>query len=383
MIRRFFAFFILLDSCIHTQFLPQPQADIPDAVQVRLFADQTLHALRLDAPETGFYWSVSPHTEVHFLPPHEALSLVQDSTGFWAKAPHQPPTSIQTQIRIFPIQNGKVRMRTKTFSGQYRGITTFSVVGDQILAAHVVGETDYLASVTASEMPKDELEALKAQAILARTFLMRAEKPVRDDVMDQVYRGVSAERPMAKEAVLATQHQILTYHQKPIEALYSASNGGYSASNASIWNADPLPYLPAQPDAFDEQNGLANWTSSAPKSLVLQALSREADSEITSLTWAGKTKDGRWKQALLDGKAFNANRIRMLISPFFMGGLRSTRFEMRLNGDWFVVKGQGAGHGVGLSQMGALQRARSGQTYQQILAFYFPNTEIAAASIRP
>ena len=115
---------------------------------------------------------------------------------------------------------------------------------------------DYLKGVVPREMPRTwPLEALKAQAVAARTYASRyLGKTIDDTQTYQVYGGYvwsGADYQKSNRAVDETRGQVLRYKGQLISAVYSASNGGHTESNAAEWGGDPLPYLPAKPDPYD------------------------------------------------------------------------------------------------------------------------------------
>ena len=277
---------------------------------------------------------------------------------------------------------------------------------------------DYLVGVVAAEMPADfHLEALKAQAIAARTYAIshlgtykQRGFDLLSSVASQAYNGVKNETASVREAVNATRGQILTYEGKPISAYYSANSGGYTDLPPVTWKFYP-PYLQAVPDpklnahdGFPAPATLAAWVKErlpsfsanpkysarsayrwqviVPRTEIEDRLRASADiGEITGLITLGRQKSGRVEQVLIRGTKGNylvkGDNIRSTL-----GGLRSNLFvvipKMGKDGlpDYFFFTGAGFGHGVGLDQSGAAGMAAEGWTARQILEHYYPGTTI-------
>jgi stage II sporulation protein D len=146
----------------------------------------------------------------------------------------------------------------------YRGKLELQLVENRLQVVNVVGLDAYAFGVVTQEMPKDwPLEALKAQAVAARSFAvsMRQEKLVLyADTRGQVYGGVDAETPASKAAVEATRGQVLLYGGKVARTFFFSSSGGRTASvSALLPNAKPIPYLVAVDDPYDVVSPYHDW----------------------------------------------------------------------------------------------------------------------------
>lgn len=143
-----------------------------------------------------------------------------------------------------------------------------------------IGIEDYLKGLVPYEMSDSfPLEALKAQAIAARSYAMRGLRQDRDydlsdDTNDQVYRGFNKEHTQAHRAVKETEGIVLTYNEQIIQAFYTASNGGQTESSAHAWGREDFAYLPIRDDIYDLEN-----PQSAVKSFYL-AKTWKADSSV-------------------------------------------------------------------------------------------------------
>jgi stage II sporulation protein D len=188
----------------------------------------------------------------------------------------------------------------------------------------------YLASVVGSEMPASWPQAaLRAQAVAARTYVLRQRKPralfdVTATTASQVYRGVEAETASTREAVAATRSQVLLYDGGLLDAVFHSSSGGASTENSGeIWNQQ-LPYLVSVPD-LDDLSPVKNWQQTLAPELLRKAFGEIGGAlRIEVLTTSAS---GRIRQARVTGPAgtllLSGTQLRSRL------GLRSTmvRFE--------------------------------------------------------
>lgn len=249
---------------------------------------------------------------------------------------------------------------------------------------------NYIVGVVAAEMPIDfELEALKAQALAARTYtvshLMGAGKEAAYDITDtiqhQVYKnneelqkqwGSAYERNLEKiqSAVKATEGEILTYNNEPIMPAFFSMSNGYTENSEDYWENE-LPYLRSVESPWDLDN---------PKLIDQETFSIEELEKRLEINLADKTetdivisrKDSkRVDQLTIEGKQFTGREIRDKL------GLRSSDFSVKQKNDHFIFTTKGNGHGVGMSQYGADSMAKEGKTYQEIVKHYYQDVEIS------
>ncbi|MGM1021233.1 MAG: stage II sporulation protein D [Bacillota bacterium] len=264
----------------------------------------------------------------------------------------------------------------------------------------------YIVGVVAAEMPPSfEGEALKAQAIAARTFITRrlvaddtsgapAGADVTDTVKHQAYiskaklnrewghSGKSAELAKIRQAVRDTKDTIMVYEGKPITASFFSTSNGYTENSEDVW-AKAVPYLRSVSSPWDKQL--------APRYTETVILSRQnvfdrlglSRTAIAASTGGGnmpeirvlsKTKGHRIKQIEVGGTVFTGPEIRNKL------GLRSAEFTWRAEGDRIAITTYGYGHGVGMSQWGANGMAKEGHTATQILLHYYTGISFAQAS---
>ena len=304
---------------------------------------------------------------------------------------------------------------------EYRGDMEFIYspkAGGIYLVNHVNME-EYLYGVIASEMPsKFPIEALKAQAVIARTYAQKAmgkHKAWGYDVCDtqncQVYGGVKAERERTNSAAEATQGLILEYNNRPIEAVFSSNCGGFtqSAKEAGWWdtpylkpvsdykNIEPKNFEPYQfalllqypQEAYSKYfNNVSKsnfrWVRYVEEPILRQVVARKKDiGKIKEIIILGRGLSGYVNKVKIVGTTGNLiltkeNQIKKYLA---LGLLRSTYFTIEPvleNGvlKAFIFYGGGWGHGVGLCQTGAGGRAESGQEFKEILTHYYTNVDI-------
>jgi len=294
---------------------------------------------------------------------------------------------------------------------QYRG--TLALLRDRtgLTVVNQVALEAYLLGVISGEMGRrdpTEREALRAQAIVSRTYAVRNLGRWRSDgfdlqptVADQVYGGIGAETPEARDAVEATKGQILTWGGQPIDAFFFSTCGGRTAEGTEVFRGADRPYLRSVPDL--DRNGLAycsisprfrwreEWTGDALRTILRKSLPAAVGvpasrvDGIRDVRVVARTASGRVGQlaiALDDGEVqVDGPQVRQVLRTGTGDILRSNAFT--LNGSYagrrisrLVAEGGGNGHGVGFCQWGAVGRARAGQDYGQILGAYYPGTEL-------
>jgi len=274
----------------------------------------------------------------------------------------------------------------------YRGRLRLVARAEGLVAVNHVPLEEYLYSVVGSEMyPFWPLEALKAQAVAARSFILfRLRRPADPDfdvgrtVTWQAYKGYSRESDSTREAVTATTGQVVTYRGQIIEAVYHAASGGHTENVEDIWSA-PRPYLRGVPD-FDQEAPVYSWQKTFTQAELSRLL--PGVGQVTSLTPVRTTPQGRVVEMRVTGtagtKTFTGSELRRLLdlrSTLFQvtptrGDIASTNPVDTPNGG-FEFQGRGFGHGLGMSQWGAFGLAQRGYNYQQILQYYYQGTEIS------
>ena len=274
----------------------------------------------------------------------------------------------------FVPRSGGFRLGTRRYPGFLRVIAR----DGRLLAVNVVEIEDYLAGVLPGEMPAwFPLEALKAQAVIARTYALGklGSDPDYDltaDSQHQVYLG-TATHPAYRRAVRASRERVLAYRGALARAVYHADYGGTTASSLEVWGRS-FPYLVSRPDPYTRAR---SWTFSPGAAAVARALSAAGFElgRVRGMEVVWRTGSGR-----VGGLRISGDRGQILlevpqVTSFLRGlGLPSTLAE--LTGP-LSFRGRGEGHGVGLSQWGAKGMAERGFNFREILGHYYPGTALA------
>ena len=254
---------------------------------------------------------------------------------------------------------------------------------------------DYLTGVVAAEMPASfEAEALKAQAVAARTYALycAAGRKHREADVCTDYRccqawkdeealrqtwGEDYEANLARvrTAVEETEGAWLSYAGKPVFAAFHASSAGATEDSGQVWS--PQPYLLSVPSPESEETvpGFVSVLELTPLDLRDTILSAhpEADFSGPAESWIGESErdeSGRVASLCLGGVQLRGVELRQLFS------LRSTAFELVCTEGLFRFTVTGSGHGVGMSQYGANVMAAQGADFREILAHYYPGAEL-------
>lgn len=252
---------------------------------------------------------------------------------------------------------------------------------------------DYLVGVVAAEMPAEfEAEALKAQAVAARSYILyKAETQNRDHPTADVctdsthckaYKPIETAKKQwgknapnyerkIKNAVQSTRGEILTYDGKCCMAVFhSQAGGGRTESSADVWGGE-VEYLSGVESHGEEK--APGFFSSVTVSEAEFKEKTTASGEVPATYEIGNVKrsdGGAVLEMEIGTQTYTGRQLRELF------GLRSTCFTLkRVNGD-FVFEVQGYGHGVGMSQYGANEMAKEGKTYAEILYHYYTNTQL-------
>lgn len=253
---------------------------------------------------------------------------------------------------------------------------------------------EYLTGVLLGEMPASfSAEALKAQAVAARTFTLRILETGKHNgaicenasccqafVSAQHFldENNGAGQPIIEEmaqAVADTDGLVLEYDGQLIDAVFFSCSGGRTEAAVEVWGGE-IPYLqsvlsPGEEDAIpytDEKQ-----VSREEFCQTLEALNNAAD--FSGDDWVGSisyTQGGGIEQIVLGGVAFSGAQIRSAFA------LRSTMFSVEITDEAVTFHTKGFGHRVGMSQYGADAMAREGSSFAQILAYYYQGTELVA-----
>ncbi len=317
----------------------------------------------------------------------------------------------------------EAEFKSKGKGKAYRGALVVRVRGRALQVVNVLSLEDYLLGVVPSEMsPSSPLEALKAQAIAARSKALANLSKHKTDGFNlcatehcQAYGGADFEKPTTTQAGRDTRGVVLTYEGKIVDAVYSTSCGGVTANSEDVWLKNPVPYLRSVADSALVKilNALAPLPLTQLEGYFkspLDACCKPADGNGKNFRW---TREISW--ADIERWANARKKIGKLIGVTVLERALGGRIKrlaidgedgsLTLAGDWdirqffhnlpssaFIIEtlkdvsgkltrlklyGAGWGHGVGLCQEGAVNLARSGWTAEAILKHYFTGVETA------
>ena len=243
---------------------------------------------------------------------------------------------------------------------------------------------DYVIGVVAGEMPASfSMEALKAQAVASRTFAMYKMSINNDYVLcttinDQVYLTMEAMRNKwgddflyyynrVKDAVLATEGEILTFDGNIASTYYFAISNGYTDDALTVFREDK-DYLVSVESPWDKNYRAYSSTYTLSKTSFCSKLGITCDT--INISDVVRANNHYVRSITINGTTFTGLEVFNKLS------LRSTDFTITVSGDNVSIETLGFGHGVGMSQYGAEGMAADGYTYQDILKYYYLDTEI-------
>lgn len=242
---------------------------------------------------------------------------------------------------------------------------------------------DYVTGVVGAEMPAlFSSEALKAQAVIARTYALKANsmgQVLSDNESTQSYKdngelaslwggNYSSYYSKIKDAVNSTKGVYLTYNGNYIEAVYHSTSNGTTEDSSNVWG-NSYPYLVSVESSYDNTNP----SFSISKSFSYSDLSSKLGIGVNSsseFNILGYTSGGRVSSISIDGNQFSGVSFRSML------GLRSADFDIVKNDDGVVITTRGYGHGVGMSQYGANGMGKAGYSYSDILLHYYPGVSL-------
>lgn len=266
---------------------------------------------------------------------------------------------------------------------EYRGYICFIKNKDVLNVINYVDLEDYIKGVIAKEISASSSEeALKSQAIVSRSFALANINKCKkngynldDTTACQVYGGFSAETESTNKAVEDTKNMVVKYNGKIANTIFGSSSGGITADASEVWGGEKLEYMTSFVDPYSDES----WKLELTKDEINSKLKSKGIDigdfigfNITELDSSGRIK----KVELIAenaSKEISGNNLR---SYFGNTKCKSTLFTISQENDKFIFNGKGYGHGVGMSQQGAMKMAKEGLKCEDIIKFYFPNTKI-------
>jgi stage II sporulation protein D len=320
------------------------------------------------------------------------------------------PSGGSTPGEIIDVAGADPRALVRIDGRAYRGVIEIFRDRTGITIVNRLPVETYLLGVVSTEMGRrapTELEALRAQAVVSRTYALRHLRrwdvqgfDLYATVADQVYGGAERETPEGNEAVMATRGRILTYDGQPIDAFFYSTCGGRTADGTEVFRGADRPYLRSLPDVADDGTAYCSisprfrwretWSGDELRAILRQTLptlgvsGRDAE-QVTDLRVASRTPSGRVGRLTIELARseiqVDGPKVRQVLRSTSGDILRSNAFTLTPTRGGsritrLVADGAGAGHGVGFCQWGAVGRSRAGQDYGHILAVYYPGTAL-------
>ncbi|MGM9552210.1 MAG: stage II sporulation protein D [Clostridia bacterium] len=269
---------------------------------------------------------------------------------------------------------------------------TVSVFNHITQTDSIMDEDEYLTGVVAAEMPASfEIEALKAQAVAARTYTIYKSQST-DHVQDVCTDPNHCQAYFTKEDMMAnwgadydfylerittavkeTTGEHLTYNDEPIMAVFHSMGGGRTENSADVWGGD-VPYLVSVESPGEEEGTNYYSTKSVTfeefKNTILSNYPTSVISSFSDISEPVLTQGGHVKSMIIGGVSVTGTKIRSMFD------LRSTKFDISFSEPNVIFTVTGYGHGVGMSQYGANAMAKEGKNYKEILSHYYQGTTL-------
>lgn len=246
---------------------------------------------------------------------------------------------------------------------------------------------DYVVGVLAGEMPIEfEMEALKAQAVAARSYVLKKmsynkekEYDVVDTIMNQVYldndylkktwgKDYVKKINKLKTAVIETNYQYVDYNGNIADTMFFSTSVGETENSEEVFS-NKVPYLKSVSSTWDEISPVYKLNYQFKLNEFLNKLDLPY-SNFVKLEVIDSTSTGRVKKIKINEKTFDGSVVVTKLK------LKSNHFTIKQDGDTINITTKGYGHGVGMSQYGAQGMALNGYSYEEILTHYYQGTSI-------
>lgn len=380
----YFLLIFLLSGCAVSDLFIEKVQVPPKMIRVAVAHDVDTLTLKVEGPYRIFDGATG--------------KKLLDGNGLKASLVSCTTKGIQWAEDLFPSTGIRVEAQNTAAvfvnGRRYRGTISLVAVGEtKITAINTLELEEYLKGVVSREISdRWPLEAIKAQAIVARTYTLYIQEqkkyPLYDltsDVSSQVYGGQTSEKYRTSIAVERTKGLVLFYGQEILPAYYHAACGGWTENVSELWRQD-LPPLQGVACAFCRRSPHAFWKRNLRLKDIQDKLNargytlglikeiavveRNKSQRIRKLKIT--TRDG--KEAFISGKDF-----RNYVGPNL---IKSNDYAIEMKGYYVDFIGKGWGHGVGLCQWGANFMARDGFKSEEILTHYYPGADILLYSAR-
>lgn len=310
----------------------------------------------------------------------------------------QENTGVEVQKNQQSTENAEsISNQDETQNYEYSKYGTITLLHKKTGKTEQVNVDDYLCNVVSAEMPADyEVEALKAQAIVARTYTIYKvlnKKHDNADICDDstcCQAWISKDDRLARweeskresnwqkicDCVNSTKGKVITYDNQPINAFFHSNSGGITEVPVNVWGGTGYPYLQSVEtsgeDAYTQYSSEVIFTQEELINKLKEkyddiSINFSNDDDIKILEY---TESSRVKTVKFGNHELSGVETRTLL------GLRSTNFEIIKDGNNIKFSVKGYGHGVGMSQTGADSMAKQGSTAEEIIMHFYTGIEI-------
>jgi stage II sporulation protein D len=379
------------DSAAFSTFYEKYRACAPQgaALQIenrRLAVEQTMpQKIRVLVADSTAPVRISGQGAVKSIAPRKGAALATGSPVLFAADNSSliinGATRAPAPVRIEP-EGGQI---LSVDGSPYPGLLVVTALRGHLLVVNHIPLDEYLCGVLPREMaPSWPLEALKAQAVAARTYavyhmLLRrtAAYDVLSTTSSQVYGGSEKDYPAVRSAVDATRGLVLAEGGRLALTLFHANSGGRTESLEDIWGGR-LSYLSSVDDPFSKNYSGGTWEKTLSAEEIASACAQFgiAADKVKEIVPIERSASGRIKKlkVVADSQTFflSGNSFRLIVGP---GKVKGTNFAVQKEKAEFVFKGTGYGHGAGMSQWGAYGMSKKGHDFTAILGHYYPGAQ--------
>lgn len=311
------------------------------------------------------------------------ITLVGDQISVWGIEKHM---GLSRSIAITPKRSNSICSLEPAFPAlpkrRYEGKMEIAIhPEDKLSIVNTVPFEKYVASVVEAESgTRARAEYYKSQAIISRTYALnhidRHENEnynLCDDVHCQVYKGLQTENKTIKTAVQDTEGLVITDENRQlITAAFHSNSGGFTINSEDVWSA-AMPYLRGKEDPYWADQNNSHWTDTISLADWIEFMGHigiNLPENYNPETLFKFTQTTRIRNMTIAGQLVPLKHVRNKFK------LRSTFFSIIPNKNKLIIKGRGYGHGVGLSQEGAMEMAREGKNFEEIINFYYHNVSL-------
>jgi len=377
-ILKYFILLLLLSGCTLSNSLVSKIQAPPNMIRVAILQNVDSFTVKVQGPYVMFDLSSGQKISEGPGLKESSVSVVQD--GFQCA----DRLLKATQVKVVAQRDPLIFINDRCFRGEM--IFVKSEEG-KITVVNVLELEEYLKGVVSKEISdRWPLEAIKAQAIVARTYTLYIKKqkkyPFYDltsDISSQVYGGQTAEKYRTNLAVDQTRGLVLIYNKTILPAYYHATCGGFTEDASELWG-DSMPPLAGKVCEFCKESPHFFWKRNVRLKDIQDQLNAQGYSLglIKEITVVERNKSQRIKElkiATRDGKevVISGKDFRNIVGPNL---IKSNNYVIEMKGYYVDFLGKGWGHGIGLCQWGANFMARQNYSFDQILEYYYPGVEI-------